>query len=76
MISAEYTRTTGRSLTYLIRADDWGGYRVYLGELELASGRDRLSAHGSHRAPNKRKAIGALRMAKEAIESLRSMREF
>ncbi|MCG2593310.1 hypothetical protein LZ009_11005 [Ramlibacter sp. XY19] len=76
MISAEYTRTTGRSLTYRIRADDWGGYRIYLGELELASGRDTLSAHGSHRAPNKRKAIGAMHIAKEAIESLRFMREF
>ena len=76
MISAEYTRTTGRSLTYRIRADDWGGYRIYLGDLELASGRDSLSAHGSHRSPNKRKATGALRMAKEEIESLRLMREF
>ena len=76
MISAEYTRTTGRSLTYRIRADDWGCYRIYLGELELASGCDSLSAHGSHRAPNKRKATGAMHMAKEAIESLRFMREF
>jgi hypothetical protein len=76
MLCAEYTRTTGRGLTYRIRADDWGGYRIYLGERELASGRDSLSAHGSHRAPNKRKAIGAMHIAEQAIESLRFMREF
>ena len=76
MISAEYTRTTGRSLTYRIQADEWGGYKIYLGDRELGSGRDSLSAHGSRRAPNKRKAAGAVQLAKEAIESLRYMREF
>jgi hypothetical protein len=76
MISAEYTRSTGHSLTYRICANDWGAYRIYLGERELLSGRDNLAAHGSHRAPNKRKAAGAVHMAKEEIESLRFMREF
>ena len=76
MISAEHTRSTGRNLTYRIRADEWGAYKIYLGERELFSGRDMLSAHGSHRAPNKRKAAGAVELAKQAIESLRFMREF
>ena len=76
MISAEHTRTTGRNLTYRICADEWGAYKIYLGDRELASGRDSLSAHGSHRAPNKRKAAGAVHLAKQAIESLRDMREF
>ena len=56
MISAEYTRSTGRNLTYRICADEWGAYKIYLGDRELLSGRDGLAAHGSHRAPNKRKA--------------------
>ena len=76
MISAEYTRTVGRSLTYRIDADEWGAYRIYLGDRELLSGRDSLTAHGSRRSPNKRKATGAVHLAKEEIESLRSMREF
>ena len=76
MISAEYTRSTGRNLTYRICADEWGAYRIYLGDRELVSGRDSLSAHGTRRAPNKRKAVGAVKLAKEEIESLRYMREF
>jgi hypothetical protein len=76
MISAEYTRSTGRNLTYRICATDLGAYKIYLGDVELASGRDSLSAHGSRRAPNKRKAAGAVHLAKEEIENLRFMREF
>lgn len=76
MISAEYTRTSGRNLTYRICADEWGAYKIYLGDRELMSGRDALTAHGSHRAPNKRKAAGAYHLATQAIESLRDMREF
>jgi hypothetical protein len=76
MTTLDYTRTSGRQLTYRIRADDRGSYAVYLGEKELMRGRDALSAGGQHRGPNKRKAAGAIHEAKRAIESLAIMDEF
>jgi hypothetical protein len=72
----EYVRSTGRRLTYTIRADEFGRYAVLLDGKELLRGRDTLCAHGRHRAPNKRKAAGAVHEAKLAIESLRGMDEF
>ena len=75
MLTIDYARSTGRRLTYRIRADEWGGFSVFLGEKELLRGRDPLCAHGRHRLPNKRKAAGAVHHAKEAIESLREMTE-
>ena len=75
MLTIDYARSTGRQLTYRIRADDWGGFAVFLGDKELLRGRDPLCAHGRHRSPNKRKAVGAVHHAKEAIESLREMTE-
>lgn len=75
MLTIDYARSTGRCLTYRIRADDWGTFAVFLGDKELLRGRDPLCAHGRHRLPNKRKAAGAVHHAKEAIESLREMTE-
>jgi hypothetical protein len=75
MTLVNYTRTSGRQLTYVIRADDRGWYTVHLGEKEMLRGRDGLSADGRHRSPNKRKAAGAIHEAKLAIESLRAMSE-
>jgi hypothetical protein len=75
MTIVQYTRTTGRQLTYSIRADDRGWYTVHLGDKEMLRGRDGLSAGGRHRAPNRRKVEGAIHEAKLAIESLREMSE-
>jgi hypothetical protein len=76
MTTVHYTRTSGRQLTYEIRADDKGCYSVHLGDKELMRGRDGLSAAGgSHRLPNPRKAIGAVHEAKLAIERLARMDE-
>ncbi|MDB5899922.1 MAG: hypothetical protein JWP22_214 [Ramlibacter sp.] len=75
MTIVQYTRTTGRQLTYVIRADDRGWYSVHLGDKEMLRGRDGLAAGGRHRSPNKRKAVGAIHEAKLAIESLREMSE-
>jgi hypothetical protein len=75
MLTLDYPRSTGRQLTYRIRADDWGCFSVYLGDKELLRGQDPLCAHGRRRAPNKRKAAGAVHQAKLAIESLRDMTE-
>ena len=75
MTTHEYTRSSGQCLTYRIRADERGWYTVYLGDKELLRGRDRLSAGGMHRAPSKRKVVGALHQAKLAIESLSQMPE-
>jgi len=74
-IKTEHVRTTGRRLTYDILADEWGGYSVLLQGKELLRGKDPLSAHGQRRAPNKRKAVGGVALAKQAIESLRDMNE-
>jgi hypothetical protein len=75
MTTHDYTRTTGQQLTYRIRADEHGGYTVYLGDRELLRGRDPLAAGGMHRLPSKRKVAGALHQAKLAIESLSQMAE-
>lgn len=75
MTTVQYTRTTGRQLTYDISADDRGGYTIRLEGRELTRGRDRLVAHGQRHAPNKRKAEGAVHEAKLAIERLREMDE-
>jgi hypothetical protein len=75
MTTIEYTRESGRQLTYRIRADERGWYSVYLGDKELLRGRDGLAAGGRHREPNKRKAVGAIHEAKLAIESLSHMEE-
>lgn len=74
-MNLDYSRTTGRRLTYRIEADHWGGFQVYLGDKELLRGRDPLCAHGLHREPNKRKASGAVHQAKLEIESLKAMTE-
>ena len=76
MAITDYCRPTGRKLTYRITTDDWGRYSVHLGDKELLRGQDPLCAYGRHRAPNKRKAQGALHHAKLAIETLREMPEF
>ena len=75
MSIAQYTRTRGRQLTYEIRTDESGGYTVCLEGKELLRGRDPLSAGGRHKAPNRRKAAGALQRAQLAIESLSAMDE-
>jgi hypothetical protein len=75
MAIVEYTRSSGRQLTYRIRADELGRYSVHLGDKELLRGRDGLSAGGRHRGPNKRKVAGAIDEAKRAIESLAQMDE-
>ena len=75
MANIEYTRSTGRQLTYRIAADDRGWYTVHLGDKEMMRGRDALSADGMHRGPNKRKAAGAIHEAKLAIERLSDMNE-
>lgn len=75
MLTVEYARSSGRKLTYRIHADEWGRYSVHLGNKELLRGSDPLCAHGRHRLPNKRKAVGAVHQAKLAIESLREMTE-
>lgn len=75
MTTHEYTRSSGQRLTYRIRADERGWYTVYLGDKELLRGRDPLSAGGMHRAPSKRKVVGALHQARLAIESLSQMAE-
>jgi len=75
MVTVEYTRTAGRQLTYRIRADERGSYTVLLGDKEMMRGRDELAAGGRHRAPNKRKAAGAIEQAKQAIERLSCMDE-
>jgi hypothetical protein len=75
MIRMDYTRSTGRQLTYRIQADPWGRFEVWLdGEL-LMKGNDRLSAHGKHRRPCRRKEAGAMDAARSAIETLRDMKE-
>ncbi|MBI5278375.1 MAG: hypothetical protein HY854_18185 [Burkholderiales bacterium] len=76
MPKATYTRSRGRRLTYTIRTDERGRYSVCLEGNELLRGNDTLSAGGCDKAPNKRKAVGALREAKLAIESLALMREY
>jgi hypothetical protein len=75
MVTTSHVRSQGRRLTYRIDADDWGAYSVHLGDKELLRGRDPLTAHGARRAPNRRKAAGAVQLAKEAIESLSQMSE-
>lgn len=75
MQTVQYTRKSGRQLTYSIRADDLGRYTVHLGDKELLRGRDSLAAGGLHRAPNKRKVAGAIEEAQRAIERLSHMEE-
>lgn len=75
MTHFDYTRSTGKQLTYRIEADAWGWFKVWHdGEL-LLRGHDPLSAHGAHRRPSRRKESGALEAARTAIESLREMAE-
>jgi hypothetical protein len=76
MTTVNYTRTTGRRLTYEIRANERGCYTICLGEKELMRGHDSLSAHGTRHAPNKRKMAGAIHEAQLAIERLAEMDEF
>lgn len=73
--TVEYTRKAGRRLTYCIRADNHGRFTITLGDRELLQGRDSLSAGGSQRAPNRRKAAGAIAEAQRAIEALSLMDE-
>lgn len=72
---ANYTRSSGRQLTYEIRTSERGAYTICLNGRELLRGRDALSAGGRHKGPNKRKAVGALHEAQRAIESLCAMAE-
>jgi hypothetical protein len=71
----EYTRKSGRQLTYRIEADEHGRYTVTLAGKELLRGRDGLAAGGRRRAPNKRKVAGAIAEAQRAIEALSMMDE-
>ncbi|MBC5782242.1 hypothetical protein H8N03_04750 [Ramlibacter sp. USB13] len=75
MQTVQYTRSTGRQLTYSIRADEFGRYTIHLGDKELLRGRDSLAAGGRHRAGNKRKMAGAIAEAQRAIEQLTHMEE-
>ena len=75
MMILDYTRTTGRQRTYRIQADEQGGFVVHLGPKEMMRGRDRLTARGRRVVANKRKAVGAVEQAKQAIESLVEMDE-
>jgi hypothetical protein len=75
MALVEYTRNTGRRLTYRIRADELGRYTVHLGDKELLRGRDTLAAGGRNRSPCRRKVAGAIAEAQRAIESLSLMDE-
>ena len=75
MATVHYTRSCGRQLTYEIRTDERGCYSIWLEGRELLRGRDALSAGGRHKGANKRKAAGALHMAKLAIEGLSAMPE-
>jgi hypothetical protein len=75
MTQVDYQRSTGKTLTYRIEADQRGGFKVWLdGEL-LLKGRDALSAHGRNQRPGPRKEAGAVAAAREAIETLRDMSE-
>lgn len=75
MTRADYSRSTGKQLTYRIEGDQWGRFKVWLNGELLHKGQDPLSAHGHHRAPSRRKEAGALAAARRAIESLREMAE-
>lgn len=75
METLEYTRKSGQRLTYRIEADEYGWFRIALGDKELLRGRDALSAGGRHRVPNRRKIAGAIAQAQHAIESLSLMDE-
>lgn len=75
MHHVEYTRKSGQQLTYAIQADEYGRFTVYIGRKELLRGRDRLTAGGRHRVPNKRKVAGAIVEAQRAIERLSLMEE-
>lgn len=71
----EYTRSSGRRLTYQIRIDGRGCYSVQLDGKELLRGHDRLAAGGRTAGPNKRKVAGAVNHAQREIESLAQMDE-
>lgn len=75
MTNLDYRRSTGKQLTYRIQADGWGWYKVWLDGVLLHRGHDRLSAHGLHRRPGRRKEAGAVEAARSEIESLREMSE-
>lgn len=75
MAIVEYTRKTGRQLTYRIRADELGRYTVHLADKELLRGRDPLSAGGRNQGANKRRVAGAIAAAQRAIEELSLMDE-
>lgn len=75
MAILEYTRKSGRQLTYTIRADESGRYTVLLGDKPLLRGRDKLAAGGCQRSGNKRKMAGAIAEAQRAIEELALMDE-
>lgn len=75
MQQVEYTRKSGRHLTYAIEADEYGRFTVCIGEKQLLRGRDTLSAGGRRRVPSKRKITGAIAEAQRAIERLSLMDE-
>lgn len=76
MESVEYTRKAGQRLTYRIQADEHGRFTVTHRGKELLRGRDRLAAAGgTHRAPNRRKVVGAIAQAQREIEGLSLMDE-
>lgn len=75
MIKTDYTRSTGKQLTYRIEADAWGWFEVWLDGVLMLKGHDRLAAHGTHRRPCRRKEAGAVDAARNAIETLRNMEE-
>lgn len=75
MTKVDYQRSTGKQLTYRIEADPWGWFEVWLDGVLLLKGHDRLSAHGVHRRPGRRKEAGAVDAARNAIETLREMSE-
>jgi hypothetical protein len=75
MTRVDHQRSTGKKLTYRIEADAWGWFKVWLDGNLLLKGHDRLTAHGAHRLPGRRKEAGAVEAARQAIESLHAMSE-
>lgn len=75
MNSITYVRSTGRCLTYRINVDRQGHYTVLLDDRVVHRGFDPLAERGPRGGPNSRAAVGAFRLAKMEIESLRAMTE-
>ena len=74
----EYTRTSGKGLSYTIEADGFGSYRILLGDKLLRTGVDMLvqAKIGSDwRYPTAKRLETAIARAKADIEGLVGMAE-